>query len=78
MAAPGKELVYRYTLVTNGPVEGVFPDKGRFVEMVKERSQNNYRNSSDMECYRQSGVTLVYVYFDEEGNEYAKFKIRPE
>lgn len=77
-AAPGKQLIYRYTLVTDGPLEEVLPDKDVFVDKLMQQCQNNYRTSSDMEWYRRSGVTLVYAYFDEVGEEYARFEVKPE
>ena len=75
-ALPDKKLLYRYTLLTNGPVKEVFPDKDEFLAKLKQRTTNNYRTSDEMRWYRESKITLVYRYFDEEGRQYAGFDWR--
>ncbi|WP_168206913.1 hypothetical protein [Lacipirellula limnantheis] len=39
---------------------------------------NNYRTSKEMSDLRKMGVTLVYSYADEDGNEIAQFEIGPQ
>ena len=54
------------------------PDRQTIVDSMRPITVNNYRTSKEMSDLRKMGVTLVYSYADEKGNEIARFEIGPQ
>jgi hypothetical protein len=71
MALPGKKLAYNYTLLNLDPMA----DATEFIQNIRPRLVNGYQTSSDMAGLRKAGVTLIYVYRDEQGREFAKLEV---
>lgn len=71
MAMPGKKLAYNYTLLELDPMA----DAAEFSQNIRPKLVNGYQTSSDMADLRKAGVTLIYVYRDEQGREFAKLEI---
>ena len=71
---PGKKLLYKYTLLNLDPL----PDRQTIIDSMRPITVNNYKTSQEMDGLREMGVTLVYSYADEKGNEIARFEIGPQ
>lgn len=71
---PGKKLLYKYTLLNMNPL----PDRQTIIDSMRPLTVNNYKTSQEMADLRKWGVTLVYSYADEQGNEVARFEIGPQ
>ncbi len=50
-------------------------DAAEFIQNIRPRLVNGYHTSSDMAGLRKAGVTLIYVYRDEQGREFAKLDV---
>ena len=72
-ALPGKKFMYKYTLVDSSMI-------GKAAEIetaMRPMLINNYKTADQMKDFREHGVTLVYSYFDEQGNQLTSFEISP-
>ncbi len=74
-AEPGLQLHYFSTLL-----DGEQSADENFAENInglRARLIEDYRDSAEMKRLRDLGVTLVYIYKDEAGNELARIEISP-
>ncbi len=71
MAMPGKKLAYNYTLLRLDPML----DAAEFRQNIRPQLVNAYQTSTDMDGLRKAGVTLIYVYRDEQGREFARLEV---
>jgi hypothetical protein len=71
MALPGKRLSYNYTLINLDPMA----DAADFVKEIRPKLVNGYRTTTEMQSLRKAGVTLVYVYRDEQAREFARMEV---
>ncbi len=71
-ALPGKNFVYKYTLVNHVKSD---IDPSEFVGASRPQAENSYQTSPDFKLFRDKGVTLKYSYYDKEGVFIADFSV---
>ncbi|MBN2016971.1 MAG: hypothetical protein JW794_02375 [Candidatus Cloacimonetes bacterium] len=71
-AGPGLKLTYFYTILQVA-VNALTPEN---LNNLKETLRENYRTSEDMKPFRDSRVTLVFVYYDKNGNDLLKVECK--
>jgi hypothetical protein len=66
------ELIYNYTIISRDS----FESKKKQIKLIEPSLRRKILTNDDMNIFRDNGIEIIYLYYDIDGREIAKIKVK--